>query len=354
MPEKYFNPDSPAASGSNVFGLPCTTSGAKTILLPVPWDVSVSFRDGTSMAPQKILAASKQIDLFHPDIPGVWNMSVAMATFPFRWEQMNKTLRTASKRWIDFISDHDPGKPLPPKQKKIIDALNRSCEELTEWVKKESVANLQQNKFIGIIGGDHSCPLGLIEALSEKYSSFGILHIDAHCDLRDSYEEFRFSHASIMHNALKCSSVKKLVQAGIRDYCSAEETRIKDSDGRIIMFHNDRSREKMYGGGTWKSIVSKIISYLPSHVYISFDVDGLEPALCPNTGTPVPGGLTFDEAVYLIKTVVKCNKKIIGFDLCETGNAEWDAIVASRILFHLTAWMAVSQGLMGGDMERRG
>ncbi len=82
---------------------------------------------------------------------------------------------------------------------------------------------------------------------------------------------------------------------------------------------------------------------LPSLVYISFDIDGLSPALCPNTGTPVPGGLEFDQAAYLIQQVFKSGRKIIGFDLCEVGNAEWDASVGARILWELSQYTIASQ-----------
>ncbi|MDX5346515.1 MAG: arginase family protein, partial [Hymenobacteraceae bacterium] len=169
---------------------------------------------------------------------------------------------------------------------------------------------------------------------------------DAHADLRDAYEGFEFSHASIMFNALKVPQVKKLVQVGIRDICQAEAELVEQSNGRIITFYDQTLKENMYEGDSWKKQCKKIIAQLPQKVYISFDIDGLDPKLCPATGTPVPGGLEFHEAVFLVKQLVKSGREIIGFDLCEVapGDSEWNGNVGARLLFKLCNWMAASQG----------
>jgi len=91
----------------------------------------------------------------------------------------------------------------------------------------------------------------------------------------------------------------------------------------------------MYEGEKWQNICNKITNELTDYVYISFDIDGLDPKLCPNTGTPVPGGFQFEEIAYLFKQISASNKRVIGFDLCETGNSAWDANVGARILYKL-------------------
>jgi agmatinase len=98
----------------------------------------------------------------------------------------------------------------------------------------------------------------------------------------------------------------------------------------------------MYAGKTWIDLCREIISHLPEYVHISFDVDGLDPKLCPNTGTPVPGGLELEQSFCLFRELVNSDRKIIGFDLCEVGNAEWDGNVGARIVLKLANLMNLS------------
>jgi len=169
-----------------------------------------------------------------------------------------------------------------------------------------------------------------------RHEEFGILQIDAHMDLREAYEGFKYSHASVFYNVIQLPSVSKLVQVGIRDFCDAEHE-LSQNDSRIETHTMGMIREKKFEGTSWGTYVDQLIAALPEKVYISFDIDGLDPSFCPNTGTPVPGGLQFHEATYLIKKIVTSGKKIIGFDLSEVaglGN-EWDGNVGARILYKL-------------------
>jgi agmatinase len=115
--------------------------------------------------------------------------------------------------------------------------------------------------------------------------------------------------------------------------------------GRVVTFFDEDIKSWQYQGKTWDAICDAIIKELPEHVYISFDIDGLDPKLCPHTGTPVAGGFEFHQIAYLIKKLVLAGKKIIGFDLNEVapGEDEWDANVGARMLYHLCNWTAVSQ-----------
>jgi agmatinase len=212
-------------------------------------------------------------------------------------------------------------------------------------VKSTTQKLLKEGKMVGLVGGDHSTPLGFLRALAEQHNRFGILHIDAHADLRKAYEGFTYSHASIMFNALKIPAVSKLVQVGIRDFCDEETNVVTRSMGRVVTFYDDYLKDQQYKGKTWDALCDQIIHELPQLVYISFDIDGLDPKLCPNTGTPVAGGFEFHEAIYLIKKLVRSGKTIVGFDLCEVaaGENDWDANVGARILFQLCHWMGVSQ-----------
>ena len=160
---------------------------------------------------------------------------------------------------------------------------------------------MEQGKNVVLLGGDHSCPLGYLEALAERHSSFSILHLDAHADLREAYEGFTYSHASILYNALQLPAVERLVQVGVRDLCPDEVQRIECSGGRIRLWDDYTLHRNLFEGTKWAQVCSRIVNDLGENVYVSFDIDALDPSLCPGTGTPVPGGLSFHQASYLLR-----------------------------------------------------
>lgn len=345
---KSFDPNGPASGDGTIFGLPYTVNDAALVLIPVPWDVTVSYSEGTSKGPQAIFDASAQVDLFDPAVRDCWKIGVAMEPRELGAKEIykrNSPLRKIASRYIRNIEKGISAES--PSMKKICAEVNKGCADLKSRVKKSAEKYLKKNKLVGIVGGDHSTPLGFLEALAEKHPGFGILQLDAHCDLRKAYEGFEYSHASIMYNALKIPRIKKLVQVGIRDWCEEENNYINFSNGRVKTFFDFQLKDQLYRGRSWVSICSDIIQELPKHVYISFDIDGLDPKLCPNTGTPVPGGLQFGEAVFLLEMLAKSGKKIIGFDLNEVspGNNEWDGNVGARILFKMCNLAATSNGL---------
>jgi agmatinase len=234
---------------------------------------------------------------------------------------------------------------------KTLVEVNEGSVFLNEWVYEQSKELLGNGKLVGLVGGDHSTPYGYIKALSEKHGQFGILQIDAHCDLRTAYEGFIFSHASIMHNVLTdFPEVTRLVQVGVRDYSNVEFDYICNSNHRIITYFDKEIKERQYEGQTWKHIVDEIVNHLPDKVYISFDVDGLDPKLCPHTGTPVQGGFDTEQVFYLFKKVVQSGKQLIGFDLNEVGIStnEYDENVGARILFKLCNLLTTSQEIHAG------
>ena len=209
---------------------------------------------------------------------------------------------------------------------------------MNDWVYDQTKQLLENGKLVGLIGGDHSTPLGYLKATAEHHGDFGILQIDAHCDLRTAYEDFKYSHASIMYNALaEIPQLTKLVQVGIRDYSEDENQFIIDNPERVTTFFDKDIKERQYEGETWKTLVDEIVQRLPPKVYVSFDIDGLDPKLCPNTGTPVAGGFEADQINYLFKKVIESGRKLLGFDLNEVGVGEGglDANIAARILFRL-------------------
>ena len=332
-----YNPSDVGKKGS-IFGLPYNLEEAQLVLIPVHLDVTVSYGQGTSQAPDIILEESSQLDLSLLSVNNPWEFRMAMYDRVVKKSQ-NEIHRG---RAINVIDSLEAGKEPESDQ---IGYVNDFCESIHEKIKELSASLLDLNKIVAVVGGDHSSPLGLIRALSER-NEFGILQVDAHMDLRDSYEEFTFSHASIMQNALKEYGVKSLTQVGIRDFCGEEENYCKHSVKPVHTFYDEKIYRDKLNGINWKSQVENIVKTLPENVYISFDMDGLEPSLCPNTGTPVAGGLQFNEAVYLIEEVVRSGRKLIGFDVCETGSHSWDANVASRIIYRISVLTAVSNGLL--------
>lgn len=335
-----FDPNGPAQSGQ-LFGLPFSEETADLLIVPVPWEVTVSYKDGTAQGPQAILEASTQVDLAMRNISDAWKMGIHMLPQDELIVGENEKLRAISSKYIASL---ESGMSIDNSE--IISTINKGCEKLNDWVYQTTKANLDQGKLVGLLGGDHSTPLGFIRALTEKYDRFAILQIDAHADLRKAYEGFTYSHASIMYNALKYPGVSQIVQIGIRDYCNEELELIDKSNGRVKTFFDEDIKESIAKGSTWESICKEIVKSLPKKIYISFDIDGLDPKLCPNTGTPVAGGFDYFEVVYLLKCIATSGKQIIGFDLNEVspGETDWDANVGARVLYQLCNWMGVSQG----------
>lgn len=333
-----YDPSAPGTTGQ-LFGLPFTPETSELIIIPVPWEVTVSYHAGTAGGPEAILEASSQVDLAVKEIPDAWKLGVSMLPVSQALHEESTKLR----EWVIQTGDQEL-QPNDPVVKKI----NEACENLNIYVRSTAQQWLKEGKHVALLGGDHSTPLGLLRLLNERYDRFGILQVDAHMDLRKAYQGFTYSHASIMYNALKLPSVSRLVQVGIRDYSDEELGVLDRGKGRIVTWFDDDLKAQLYEGHTWAALCDKIIADLPEHVYISFDIDGLDPRFCPGTGTPVPGGLDFQMATFLLKRLVASGRKIISFDLNEVapGATDWDANVGARLLYQLCNWMCVSQGLL--------
>lgn len=342
-----FDPNAPGDVAGGLFGLPFTPDEAQVVVVPVPWEVTVSYRAGTAQGPAAIHEASLQVDLYDPDLPDAWKLGLAMEVED---EDIAKTSRRLRPLAADYIAWVEAGQPEADEHKfsAVPAQATAEGEKLIAWLKEKTGALLDEGKGVVVLGGDHSTPLGYIQALAERNEEFAILQFDAHCDLRPAYEGFRYSHASIMHNALELPQVKKLVQVGIRDMCQQEAELVEHSNGRVALFGQRFLSDEKFAKKSWKKVCGKIIAQLPPKIYISFDIDGLNPTLCPGTGTPVPGGLEFEEATYLLRAIVRAGIQIIGCDLNEVapGDTDWNGIVGARLLYQLCNWMAVSQGLL--------
>ncbi len=339
-----FDPNSISNPNNNIFGLPFSEEDARLIILPIPWEVTVSYAAGTARAPEHIFNAALQIDLFDPDVKDGWKQGYYMREIDKKILMKSDYLRKEAELYLNYISQGEAVADNKFMCKSLKD-INEGSNFLNNWVYEQTKELLEQDKLVALLGGDHSIPLGFFKAIGEKHGEFGILQIDAHCDLRKAYEGFNYSHASIMYNALEeLPLLKKLVQVGVRDYCEEEWDYIAQSDFRIITYFDKEIKERQYEGQTWKAIADEIVDHLPEKVFISFDIDGLDPKLCPHTGTPVQGGFESEQVFYLFKRVLQSGRKLVGFDLNEVGVSrdEWDENVGARCLFKLCNLMVAA------------
>ena len=329
---------------NNIFGLPFTEADARLIIVPIPWEVTVSYGAGTSRAADHIFTASLQVDLFDPEVPDGWKQGFYMREPDKKILLKSDYLRKEAELYIDYISKGDVVEHNQFMTRTLRD-VNEGSLYLNNWVYEQTKVLLERGKLVGLLGGDHSTPFGFFKALGEKHGEFGILQIDAHLDLRESYERFIYSHASIIYNALhEIPNLVKVVQVGVRDYSQGEYDFASQTNGRIYTFFDKDIKQRQFDGESWKSIVDDIVNQLPQKVQISFDIDGLDPKLCPNSGTPVPGGFETEQVFYLFSKVVQSGRKLIGFDLNEVGIGEtdWDANVGARVLFKLCNLLVAS------------
>ena len=343
-----FDPDGAGDPEGSVFGLPYEADGCSVVMLPVPWEPTVSYGRGTVEGPAAVREASAQLDLYDPELaqhglarPWVYGLHLLPEDPRVRgWNE------TACRLAAPII---EAGGVVPGAE--AVRRVDELGAELDRWVEAEASTWHRRGRIVGLVGGDHSSSLGAIAAAAESHPGLGILHVDAHADLRVAYEGFARSHASVMHNVLEqVSGVASLVQVGIRDLSAAEAERIA-ADARIQTFFDHALRRAW--GQAWEAQCASIVAALPQEVYVSFDIDGLDPALCPNTGTPVPGGLDFGQAMTLLRVLATSGRRIVGFDLVEvapppgpgdTPAQQWDGNVGARILYRLCGAALLSHG----------
>ncbi len=298
-------------------------------MIPLPFDATTSYRTGAARGPAAILEASRQIDLFDLSFGKPYEAGIYMLEEDPRIAAWNEDARAKVERLREDESNEE-----------LQEAANEPCRELDAYAQSAAEAILAAGKLPVGLGGDHATAYGTLAACAERHPGLGILQFDAHADLRIAYEGLERSHASIMHNVLANLDVSRLVQVGVRDLCAEEHSAIRGSDGLIhTVFDRDWAEVKL-AGGNLVELVRTTLEMLPNEVYVSFDIDGLDPSLCPNTGTPVPGGLDWNEAMLWLEELSRSGKKVVGLDLCEVnpgspGGADLDGIVGARLLYRL-------------------
>ena len=248
-------------------------------IVSAPYEHTVSYGGGTRRGPEAILAASHFVE--------------------FRDEEFRRELAfdigIATMAPLEFGS--------------AVDA------EAIGIIETQVGALLDRDKFVVTLGGEHSISRAPIKAYADRFPDLTVLQIDAHSDLRETYEDSPWSHACVMARVLEFLPPKQVVQAGIRAQCREEAERIA-RDG-IQTFFGWEIRQGVYGR-SWRE---RVLDACGEHVYITFDIDGLDPSIMPSTGTPEPGGLFWDETIQLLKLIGQ-HRRILGFDLVELAPVE--------------------------------
>ena len=200
-----FDPSQPGLAEATIFGLPFTAQQSEIIIIPVPWEVTVSYGSGASLGPNAILEASFQVDLCHQDFPELWKLGMYYAEIPNHWHKNSNKYKELAQPIIQAL---EKGEDLNnnPTLLTNLESINLECRNLHTEVKEQVLFWMNQGKKVVLLGGDHSTPLGYYEALATKHEDFGILHLDAHMDLRIAYEGFTYSHASFSPGATSTKS----------------------------------------------------------------------------------------------------------------------------------------------------
>jgi agmatinase len=268
LPEEYTHPDS-----------------SEIIILPVPYDGSSTWIKGADKGPKALIEASENMELYD--------------------------IETDSEVYKHGIHTHKPLK------------VDGTPDQLVPEVKSNIAKLLQNDKFVVTIGGEHSVSIGAFQAFAEKYQNLSILQLDAHSDLRHSYEGSGNNHACVMARA---KELAEIVQVGIRSMDSSEKGNMDLN--RVFFGHKIRDTDAWHNNA---------MTLLKEDVYITIDLDVFDPSILPSTGTPEPGGMSYYQVLDFLRKVNE-NKNIVGFDvveLCPDSNDKSSDFLASKLIYQL-------------------
>jgi len=336
---KSYDPDQKIPDSNSLFGLPFGLTESELVILPVPWDVT-HVNDGAADAPDAVLEASTEISLYRDYLKDSWKKGIYMQNIPLKWKESSYELRKIRNR----IKKNNAKKLSETKKNEHLRDcrnVNNTCRLLNEWVESKCCDYLKLDKIVGLLGGDQSISSGCLRALAKKYNSFGILHLDAHSDLRSSIDGLEYTDFSSMWWALKIPEIEKICLFDIRESTYSEKEIMSKEIRRISVFSDFDIKEKQLRGVTWKMIVNEVLSLLPGNIYISLDIDVLTQWHGTGVAFPETGGLTYEEIRSLLYEIKKCKKKIIGFDLCgirPLKERNWEAKLGASLLFDLASF----------------
>ena len=280
-------------------GLPPTYSDfkkSKFIILPVPYEQTTTYKTGTKNGPQAIISASREVELFDEEL---------------EFEPHTSGIATLQEMEVTALGPQKMNQRIYQTAKKLV----------------------SQNKFVIMLGGEHSITYGLVKAYQEKYKDLTVLQLDAHADLRESYQDNKFSHACAMKRVWEICPV---VGVGIRNLSEGEFRFVKQK--KINLFY----ARDLQNYGTY---YDEIVNSLSKNVFLTFDLDYFDPSIMPAVGTPEPGGLFWYETLELLKKVIQ-NKNLVGFDVVELsplpGNLAPD-FLAAKLIYKLIGYQVAKQ-----------
>lgn len=335
MADTTFDPNAAAAHAENLYGLPADEGTASVIVVPVPFDATSSYGTGSKDGPAAILRESLQVDLLDRRFGRVYQRGLYMQPIPAEIAALSDRAAALTRPIIDRGGATDA-------DAEAVRETDDICWRVNEHVHERVRAIYEAGKTPGVVGGEHGVAFGAYRAAAEVFPGVGILQIDAHLDLRPAFEGFRWSHASIMHNVLtELPGVARIVQVGIRDFCEQEAELAEAESERIRVHFADDLADERFFGTPFRDLCERIIDDLPPRVFVNVDIDGLEPSLSPNTGTPVPGGLSWDQFSVLLQLLRDSDREVVGFDLVEVSPSPLpdarpiDAAIGARVLYRL-------------------
>lgn len=276
------------------------TEKSHFLILPIPYEATTSYGHGTKLGPEAIINASLYLELYDEEL-FCETYRAGIETLPFT-----------------KIANHSP---------------ESMYKELSKNIYAEIISKNYENKFLICLGGEHSISPAIVKAFKKKYNNLSVLHLDAHADLRDSYHKTNYSHACANRRIAElCPSIS----CGIRSL-SREEAKFIDKTG-----------QKIYFGKTALNKIKEIVSSLSENVFITFDVDVLDPSIMPSTGTPEPEGWTWSELRAFLKEII-INKNVVGMDVVEL--APLQNIIApdfsiAKLIYRIMGYIALSKGWM--------
>ena len=327
-----------------LFGVPCDESQADWLILPVPWAVSSSFRSGAERAPAAILEASAQIDLSIAEIEAPSTLGLHMLPISEAWVSQHNFLRPKVEAYLRALEKKEDTTTYTDH----IHQTNAASLALKNEISRQVDRILSAGKRPALLGGEHSITEGAVDALLRHYPQMALLHIDAHMDLRTRYTGLVHSHASVMYNILENTSLPLLIQLGIREFSEEEQRYAKQQGARVRTFYADDIHRARWLGKNWAQLVEQMLSCLPEQVYLSLDIDALDPSYCPHTGTPAAGGFSFAELTYLLECLASSGRRILGFDLVEVVPSPdgLDQFIAAQLLYRCCIYAGLSEGLL--------
>ncbi len=267
---------------------------AQVVILPFPYEGGVSYGTGTGLGPDAIIDASHHLELY------------------------DEYLKVETNRIGISTAE-------PPK-------ISQNPEEMIKIAYKSTGLLLDQDKFVVLVGGDHSITSGYVKALLERHKTMSVIHLDAHADLRESYQNSKLSHACVMSRIREMT--QQTLQIGIRSLSLAEAERIKDENIQICTICDYRNRS---------FDIDEALEKLPDPVFITFDVDVFDWSVVRSTGTPEPGGMFWDETISLLEKIFT-SKNVIGFDVVELAANETDpnsAFAVAKLIYRMIGFKFV-------------